>query len=232
MKLLTLVAAISACVSAPVLAQTERDLDSHEHGSALLNVAIDGNTLIIELESPWNNLIGFEHEPRTEEQHELVDNAMEQLNEAESLFAFNGTECAIADAMIESTLGEDDHHDDEHGDEHHDDEHKDDHDDEHHDDEHGEDEKAGHDDDDHDDEHHDDEHSDADHDDEGETHSSVRASYSFDCSTIAELDAIDVKLLGVWSGFEELDVQMVGPSGQGGAELTPNAAIIDVTGIR
>ena len=228
MKRINLSAAISACLVAsfatPVLAQTERDLDSHEHGAASMNVAIDGSTVFIELESPWNNLVGFEHEPSTEEQHELVDNALAKLNEAKSLFGFNGTECSLLVASIENGLGEDDH--DDHDD--HDDEHasKDDHDDDHddHDDEHA-------DKDDHED--HDDEHADHDdHGDEGEVHSSVAAFYSFECGDSKKLESIDVKILSVWSGFEELDVQLIGPSGQGAAELTADATQIDLTGIR
>ena len=35
-------------------------LGAHEHGVAQLNVALDGNTLEIELESPAMNLVGFE----------------------------------------------------------------------------------------------------------------------------------------------------------------------------
>ena len=214
MKLTILAAVISATVSLPLYGQTERDLDSHEHGSALLNVAIEGNTLFFELDSPWNNLVGFEHAPRTEEQHDLVDDAITQLKDANSLFAFSGANCTVVEFSIESSLSEGEHDDEHHDDEHHDDEH---HDDEHHDDEH------------HDDEHHDDEHHD---DHEGETHSEVRASYSFECDDTSKLATIDVKVLSVWSGFEELDVQLIGPSGQAGAELTPSSTILDVSSIR
>ncbi|MBX2823590.1 MAG: DUF2796 domain-containing protein, partial [Gammaproteobacteria bacterium] len=124
---------------------------------------------------------------------------------------------------VESSIGDehgDEHHDDEHGDEHHDDEHGD----EHHDDEHGDE----HHDDEHGDEHHDDH---ADHDDE-ETHSSVLASYTFNCGDASKLAAIDVTLLERWSGFAELDVQMAGPKGQSGVELSPQQIRVDITQIQ
>ena len=258
MKLTTIAAVVAAAVSVPLVAQTERDLDSHEHGAALMNVAIEGNTLFIELDSPWNNLVGFEHAPRTDEQHELVDNAVAQLNDADALFLFAGSDCKLAEATIENGIEDgdhDDHHDDDHDDDHHDDEktaeHDDDHHDDEHDDDHHDDEKtADHDDDhhdddhdddhhddektaEHDDDHHDDDHDDhAGHDDEGETHSSVRAFYSFECGDTKKLSTVDVNLLSVWSGFEEIDVQLIGPGGQSAAELTPGAALLDLSKVR
>ena len=36
-------------------------LDAHEHGSASLNIALEGNSLELELDSPAMNLLGFEH---------------------------------------------------------------------------------------------------------------------------------------------------------------------------
>ena len=41
-------------------------LDAHEHGVASLNVALDGQTLEIQLQSPAMNLVGFEHEAKSE----------------------------------------------------------------------------------------------------------------------------------------------------------------------
>lgn len=36
---------------------------AHQHGVAILEVAVDGGTLRLRLESPLNNLAGFEHAP-------------------------------------------------------------------------------------------------------------------------------------------------------------------------
>lgn len=254
MKLLFAVAATAAFVSSVVHAQTERDLDSHEHGSASMNVAIDDDVVVIELESPWDNLVGFEHTPKTDEQIAMVDAALDTLVQANQLFAFKGTQCALTDAMIENGLAmaDDEHHDDEHADEHehHDDEHHDEkhadghehHDDEkhadsheHHDDEHHDDEKHAdaheHHDEKHADahEHHDDEHA---HDHSGETHASIFVGYTFECEDIPSLTGIDVTLLNVWDGFEELDVQLIGPGGQALLELTPQQTLADVSQVQ
>ena len=42
--------------------------DAHVHGVAHLNVALEGNDLYIELTSPAANIVGFEHDPRTQNQ--------------------------------------------------------------------------------------------------------------------------------------------------------------------
>lgn len=225
MKSITTLAANTASISTIVLAQTllaqtlfaqtERDLDSHEHGAAAMNIAVDKGTVFIELDSPWNNLIGFEHAPETDEQRHTVEEALAQLNRPEELFAFEGTACEIADIDIDSTIASGDEHD-------HDDEHKDGHDD--HKDEHDDEHKDGHDD-------HKDEHDDK-HEGEGDTHSEVRAAFSFQCKDSSKLSAIDVKLLGIWSGFEDLDVQLLGPGGQALVELGQKESVVDTAQVQ
>lgn len=277
MKLLPLAAAVATCMATMAVANTERDLDSHEHGAALMNVAIDNDSLLIELETPWNNLVGFEHAPGNEEQEEMVHEAMEALEEPEDLFDIAGGGCEHTSTTIENTMAmgddhhddhDDDHkdgdghdHDDDHKDEHdHDDDHKEadghDHDDDHkdghgHDDhkdehDHDDDHKDGHGHDDHKDEHdHDDDHKDGhghddhddhkdadghdDHDHDGETHSSLLVAYAYTCENVGDIESIDVELFEKWSGFEDIDVQLLGPGGTAGAELSADAHELDMT---
>jgi len=228
-------------ISCPILAATERDLDSHAHGSATLNIALDGNSVFLELETPWNNLVGFEHAPSTDEQHELVDNALALLNAPTKLFSFDGGSCSTVETSVESSLedGHDDdhdaHHDEDH-DEKHSDGHGDEHDD-HHDEKHGDDHDEHHDekheehhDDDHD-KHHDEGHNE-DHSSESETHSEVLATYTYTCEKPAALSAIDIKLFNLWSGFEDLDVQVIGPGGQTLAELNAQNTTVDMSQVQ
>ena len=270
MRLTTTLALVTAGFTTLASAQTERELGSHEHGSAFLNIAVDDGQVFLELETPWDNLVGFEHAPSTDEQHELVDNAMALLNQPEQLFSFDGGGCVADDATVESGMasGDDDHHDehahgddhdkdddhhdeDGHGDDHdkHDDHHDedghgDDHDkhDDHHDkDAHGDDhdkdddhhdEHAHGDDHDKDDDHHDkDAHGHDDHADEG-THAEVLATYTFNCSEVNQLSAINVTLLKLWSGFEDLDVQLIGPGGQAAVELGQSESVVDITQVQ
>ena len=208
MRTSLLLAVASACVSTSVIAQTERDLDSHMHGAASMNVAIVDSSVFLEFNTPWNNLVGFEHAPSTDEQHAMVDDALKLLNNPDSLFTFVDGECALEKVELENSMAEDgDMHDDEHG---HDDEHKD---------EHGHDEE-------HKDEHHDDH-------DEGESsHSSVLAIYTYQCAQIGELDKIDLALFEHWSGLVDLDVQLVGNNGQTMLELNNQNTSLAVSEVR
>ncbi len=221
MKLVIGFVAAATTLSTLSFAQTERDLDSHEHGNALLNIAIDDAMVIIELESPWNNFVGFEHSPRTTEQHALVDDVLAQLEQPDKLFLFSGAECVSSGVVIESAMdsGEDDHHEEEKG---HSEEH-DEHDKDAEHDEHVEEEQ------------HDDHKEDEDHDEhegESEAHSSLLASFSFECIDVSQLASIDVQVLERWTGFEELDVQLIGPSGQSLVELAPGQSLVDLAAVR
>ncbi|MEK9704254.1 MAG: DUF2796 domain-containing protein, partial [Deltaproteobacteria bacterium] len=57
----------------------QSSLEAHVHGEAKLNIVFEGQELLIELRSPSYNLVGFEHEPKTKNQHELVENTIELL---------------------------------------------------------------------------------------------------------------------------------------------------------
>ena len=83
-------------------AQTERDLDSHDHGAGSLNVAIENNSVYLELSTPWENLVGFEHAPSTDEQKSLVAAALDTLNDPSQLFSFVGSDCSVQSAEIEN----------------------------------------------------------------------------------------------------------------------------------
>jgi hypothetical protein len=62
---------------------------AHVHGVARLNVALDGELLLIELQSPVQNLLGFEHNPRSAAERAAVANAKAQLENAAALFVPN-----------------------------------------------------------------------------------------------------------------------------------------------
>ena len=222
MKKFLTVTAASVLQTTLAYAQTERELESHVHGEATLNVAVVDSSVLIELNTPWNNLVGFEHSPQTAEQEKLVDEALVSLRDPATLLSFSGGDCSLQDVDIANAMA-DEHHDE------HDDDHKDGHDDDHkdgHDDDH----KDGHDDDhkdDHDDDHkdgHDDDHAD----DHSSEHSAVLVSYSFECANISTLKAIELTLFSVWSGFESLSTQLVGPGGQTLAELTKTNTVLNI----
>ena len=71
-----------------IQAAEHRHHEAHEHGVAHMNVAFEGNELYIELISPAANIVGFEHQPRTQEQKAAVKAAIKKLEAGEKLFAF------------------------------------------------------------------------------------------------------------------------------------------------
>lgn len=93
-----------------------RQHSAHVHGLAALNMALEGNEIQIELTSPAANIVGFEHEPNSEEDHTALLSAVDRLRQGDVLFRFNPeADCAMEVAEIESSLLE---HEDEHGHEH------------------------------------------------------------------------------------------------------------------
>ncbi len=218
----------------PAMAATERQLDSHEHGHAQINMALSGSEVLAELISPAANVVGFEHAPGNNEDRMAITQAVETLSSGEQLFIFSaGAECSLLSAEVESSLLQDadghDDHDDHDADEKHDD--HDDHDaDEKHDDHDDHDADEKHDDhDDHDaDEKHDDhdhdaeeKHDDHDHDAHSDNvHSEFHVTWSFNCANPDELKSIQVMLFDTFSGFEEIDVSLATDDSQSSFELS------------
>ncbi len=232
----TIVGACVACafVALPLQAQTQRDLGSHQHGLASLNVVVDGSTIFIEFESPWANLTGFEHSPSTEEQHALLNDALVQLGNADSLFSFPDSEgCTSQTINVVDTLSSGDSHE-----EHHDDDHEESHDEEHHEDAHDED---SHDEDSHDehhedshdedshDEHHEDAHDEASHEEHDEdSHSDLLVEFAFECADIDSVDQLTVNLFTYWPGIETLTGQLATGTFQSSFDLTAGSNTIDL----
>lgn len=61
----------------PTVAQ--QNLQAHQHGMAELQVAVSGEQIDVLLRSPAYNLVGFEHPPRSAEQHQTLESAVDWL---------------------------------------------------------------------------------------------------------------------------------------------------------
>ena len=76
---------------------------AHEHGVARLNVAVDGSTVDIDLESPLANPLSFEHAPSTPEQRQAVQDMAVNLRRAENIFVFPAAaQCRLKSVTLES----------------------------------------------------------------------------------------------------------------------------------
>ncbi|WP_373974301.1 DUF2796 domain-containing protein [Chitinibacter sp. SCUT-21] len=91
-----------ACMAIPLLSiAKEHSHGAHVHGAAEIDVAIDGKTLLITLESPADNLLGFERAPKTDAEKAKLKTVTEQLNKAELLFAPAATaQCKAAAPVV------------------------------------------------------------------------------------------------------------------------------------
>ncbi|MGQ0523837.1 MAG: DUF2796 domain-containing protein [Betaproteobacteria bacterium] len=76
---------------------------AHVHGIASLQITVDGPTLNLRLRTPLENLVGFEHAPRTEQQKKALRDMDESLRRPESHFAATAAaRCAPASTKIDS----------------------------------------------------------------------------------------------------------------------------------
>jgi hypothetical protein len=58
---------------------------AHEHGKVTINIALDGRELVVELDSPAVNVVGFEHKPRTEAERAVVRDAAAMFDSGRGL---------------------------------------------------------------------------------------------------------------------------------------------------
>ena len=106
---------------------------AHEHGSAKLNIALEGGALYLEMDSPAVNFFGFEHPPINEEDEHLLAKVKAQLQQPQNLFTLPAAAaCTVKETEVTSELFGDvathnGEHDDHEGMEDHDADH-----DEHH----------------------------------------------------------------------------------------------------
>lgn len=168
-----------------------RQHGAHEHGVGKLDIAQEGGALQLELDSPAINIVGFEHEPNSEDDHHALERALAQLKKGAGLFTLpKSANCRLVDADADTPLMDHDeeeaHHESEHHDEHaeHAGHHKHEH-------------EPGHD----------------------RAHSDITARWRFDCAHPDALDRLGVNLFKAFPLTERLQVQYITERGQGAAVL-------------
>lgn len=78
---------------------------AHEHGVARLDVSLEGGSLLIALDSPLANLLGFEHAPTTEAQRAAVVAMARRLREGAGVLLPNGqARCVLAEVHMASAV--------------------------------------------------------------------------------------------------------------------------------
>lgn len=78
---------------------------AHVHGLMRIDIAVDKHLLTLQLESPLDSLLGFEHRPRTPAQRQAADVLRQQMNEGAALFkADAAARCTLTRAAVESAV--------------------------------------------------------------------------------------------------------------------------------
>ncbi len=75
------------------------DHGAHVHGAAEIDVVVDGKKVLITLESPADNLLGFERAPKSDYEKNKVKDVAAQLQFAANLFAPNA-ECKSSKPVV------------------------------------------------------------------------------------------------------------------------------------
>ena len=78
-----------------------RQQDAHEHGVGTLNLAIEGDRVLIELSGPMASFVGFEHAPESATEQQALTEAENALASPDSLLVFNASaRCTAADVAV------------------------------------------------------------------------------------------------------------------------------------
>ena len=129
MRILGCLSVILGLTSGAALAEPHRQHAPHEHGHGMLNLAIDGKKMVLQLTAPSQDIVGFEHAATTPSQQETVHHARTALSSPADLFTLSAAaECAFQHqsirignnpAPMSDEEGKHGEHHEEHGEEHH-----------------------------------------------------------------------------------------------------------------
>ncbi|TCN75186.1 uncharacterized protein DUF2796 [Vibrio crassostreae] len=218
MKPSILAVVIGMTVSTNVLANEEfRSHGAHVHGQVEVNIAQDGQELLVEITAPGADVVGFEHAPETAEQKKVFEQAIAQLNKPDELFSFNNASCTLKFKSVTNTLEGD--HDEHEGHDHAEHGHDDNKDHAEHDHDHAEHDHDDHKDHDHAEHDHDDHEGHDHHDHEGHDHSQgghgeFTVEYHYECSDVAKLDTVSTQWFSKFSNTEKMTVNLLTDTAQ------------------
>lgn len=79
---------------------------AHEHGALKLDVAVSAdNQVVIDMQAPLDNLLGFERAPRTDAERQQADAVVAALKAADTLFRIDpAAGCTLASTDLQSAV--------------------------------------------------------------------------------------------------------------------------------
>ena len=77
---------------------------AHQHGVAKLDIAVQATQLTLQLESPLDNLLGFERAPRTDAERKQADAVVATLKAGDTMFKIDpAAGCKLATVELSSS---------------------------------------------------------------------------------------------------------------------------------
>lgn len=112
-------AAAGLCLCAIFSTSSAGQQQPHQHGHATLQMGIENNRIDLILISPAQNLLGFEHQPRTRQQEQTLQKARLWLT-TQTLVTPNIGHCTLKSASVDFSVKatDQDHHNHNHDDDH------------------------------------------------------------------------------------------------------------------
>ena len=100
-RAIAVTATVLALSAAYAAAEPVRQLGPHQHGHGTLNLAIEGQTVQMEMEVPGADIVGFEYEATTAEDQAKVKAAKDNLAQPLALFVLpRNAGCKVTSAKV------------------------------------------------------------------------------------------------------------------------------------
>ncbi|MDB3921659.1 DUF2796 domain-containing protein [Paracoccaceae bacterium] len=198
----TLTSIIFFIIASPVFSEDARQLNAHEHGIGVLNIAIEAPLVVMEFHAPGADIVGFEYAAKSDADLAAISAALKTLEAPLDLFVLpKAARCAVQAVQVELEsdtdhgANEEDHqgHDDKHDHKHED---------------HG----------DHDEQKH----------AASSGHTEFHAEYSLICSNIEALTQIDFAYFEVFPNSKQVALQLISQSGAHAFDIKSGAPRLDL----
>ncbi len=89
----------------PITLAHAHGLGAHVHGTGSLQVAVDNDGLSLDMDTPLDNLLGFEHEPRNDKQKTAVRKMAQTLRDAARQFVLSpAAHCTLSSVHLASSV--------------------------------------------------------------------------------------------------------------------------------
>ena len=210
-------------MSSSNIAHAQQNLDAHEHGSAVMNLAVDKKKFKIDFVAPGADIVGFEHPATSHTDKEKIGDALKKLNDLSNLVEI-GTRAECEMTSVSANL-EEEQDSDNHSDHKKHDHEKHDH--EKHDHEKHDHEKHDHEKHDHENEHDHEKHDHEKHDHEA-SHSEFHASYEFECENPGEFAIVKVNYFDEFKNSVKLKLRVVSSKGPKSFDLDRKNSTVDL----